>query len=84
MYQPTQKSLTRFAHTNIQTVAQAKEQEAVLGKERIPAYPELVSTESSIHNVRSEVGTPEAEKDVDMMAGIRSDFVCNDFGSRRG
>jgi hypothetical protein len=77
IYQPAQKSLTRSAHTNIMTVAQAKEREIALQKELIPAYPELVSTESSIHHVNSEIDTPEHEKDVDMMAGIRSDFVCN-------
>lgn len=75
MYQPAQKSLTRYAHTNIQTVAQAKEHEAVLGKERIAVHPELVSADSSIHPVQGEVGYQEPEKDVDMMAGIRGDFV---------
>lgn len=76
VYQPTPKALTRYAHTNIMSVKQAREHEAVLAKEKLPAYPELVSTESSIHNVNSEIGTPEPERDVDMMAGIRSDFVC--------
>lgn len=74
VYQPTPKALTRYAHTNIMSVKQAREHEAVLAKEKLPAYPELVSTESSIHNVNSEIGTPEPERDVDMMAGIRSDF----------
>jgi hypothetical protein len=81
VYRPTPRALTRYAHTNIMTVKQAREHEAVLGKERLPAYPALVSTESSIHQVSSEVGVPETEKDVDMMAGIRSDFVrigCED------
>ena len=75
VYQPTPKALTRYAHTKIMSVKEAREHEAVLAKERLPAYPALVSTESSMHPINSEIDTEEPEKDVDMMAGIRSDFV---------
>jgi hypothetical protein len=70
------KALARYAHTNITTVKQAREHEAVLGKQKIPAYPELVDSQSSMHPLNSELGTGEPEPEVDMMAGIRSDFVC--------
>lgn len=76
MYQPTPKALTRYAHTNITTVKQAREHEAVMGKQKIPAYPELVDSQSSMHPLNSELATEDPEPDVDMMAGIRSDFVC--------
>lgn len=84
VYQPTPKALTRYAHSKIMSVKEAREHEAVLAKERLPAYPALVSTESSMHPVNSEIGTEEHEKDVDMMAGIRSDFVRCAFEGIKG
>jgi len=69
--QPAQKSLVRYQTTySLDKAAEAK-----FGEQKLVATPELVSTESSVHNVRSETGTPEEEHDVDMMAGIRSDFT---------
>ena len=49
--------------------------EQQVGREKLQATPETVSTTSSVHPVLEEVGTPEAEPDTDMMAGIRSDMV---------
>lgn len=49
--------------------------EAEYAKQKIQAVPEVVSTESTIHNVTSETATPPPEEDVDMMEGIRNDFV---------
>ena len=69
--QPVQKSLIRY-QTNW---GLDKNAEAEWAKRRLQPEPELVSTESSVHNVRSETGTPEPEQDIDMMAGIRSDMV---------
>jgi hypothetical protein len=51
-----------------------KREEALL-KETLPVDAALVSTGSSVHPVTSEVGVPPEEHDVDMMAGIRGDFV---------
>jgi hypothetical protein len=67
---PAQKSLVRYQTT----WALDKEAEADLAKQKLVANPELVSIESSAQNIISE-GQSEPEKDVDMMAGIRSDFV---------
>ena len=68
-----QKSLVRYQS---QFVAVAdKDAEARLGKEKVAAHPDLVSADSSIHPVQGEIGLEEKENDVDMMAGIRSDFV---------
>ena len=52
------------------------EAEAEYAKQMVGARPDLVSTGSSVHHVTYEIGVEEGEKDIDMMAGIRSDFVC--------
>lgn len=70
-----QKALVRYA-TNNAYAYDTKKAEETLGKQIIkPVHGEGVSTESSIHPVTGEVGLKEEEHDVDMMAGIRSDFV---------
>jgi len=72
--QPMQKSLVRYA-TNNAWAYDTKKAEAELGKQLISPAHEVVSTSSSIHPVTGEVGVKEEEHDVDMMAGIRGDFV---------
>lgn len=69
-----QKSLVRYA-TNNAHAYDKKKAEADLGKQLIHAEHEGVSTDSSIHPVTGEVGLHQEEQEVDMMAGIRSDFV---------
>lgn len=69
-----QKALVRYATNNAGSYDRAKA-EADLGKQLISAGHEGVSTESSIHPVTGEVGLHQEEQEVDMMAGIRSDFV---------
>jgi hypothetical protein len=49
--------------------------EEKVGKEKLVAHPELVSTTSSTHPVFSEIGTKDPEKDADMSAGIMADLV---------
>lgn len=58
-----------FDHVN-------KEEEKAIGKERLEAHPEAVSTVSTTHQVfhENKVEEPE-EEDVDMLAGVKSDFV---------
>jgi hypothetical protein len=46
-----------------------------IAKRKLKATPETVSSTSTVHPVFGEVGNPTADNDVDMMAGIRSDFV---------
>jgi hypothetical protein len=52
-----------------------KKAEEDLGKVKLGATPQIVSSSSSIHPVQGEVGGVQEEQEVDMMAGIRSDFV---------
>lgn len=70
--QPVQNSLVRYQST---TSKPYQEAEAAYQKQKLEANPGEVSSASSMHPINSEIGTDEGEKDVDMMAGIRSDFV---------
>ena len=54
---------------------QDPEAEKSLQTQKIVAVPEEVSSTSSVHKAFQEKGVEEQEQDVDMMAGIRSDFV---------
>lgn len=71
--QPLQKSLVRYASNKVYT--RDLEREKALRDEKVLAIPDLVATDSSVHHTFSELGKEEPEKDVDMMAGVRSDFV---------
>ena len=72
---PFTTSLIRYQSTA--SIDRKTEQE--IAKQKVPATPDTVSASSSVHKVTSEVGVSEEEHDVDMMAGIRSDFVCLTF-----
>ena len=76
-YQPLQKSLVRYASGGSKVVlGRDTEGEKAIQTQKVIGHPEFVSASSSVHPVTGEVGmTEEAEKEVDMMAGIRSDFV---------
>jgi hypothetical protein len=69
-------ALTRYLST---TARLSDEKKEVLNraKQEIPADPAAVSTQSTIRPVLHEQGIPEEEPDVDMMAGVRSDFVLS-------
>lgn len=73
--QPIQKSLVRYVSSKV-VLGRDNEREAALQKEKVFMEPELVTTSSTAHPVLSgEVGgREEPEQDVDMMAGIKSDF----------
>lgn len=68
-------ALTRFAATKGPMDKIDTKHEADLGKSKLEAHPETVSSESSTHPVFHEIATPEEEKDTDMMLGIRQDLV---------
>ena len=56
----------------------SKEAEEAYGNEKLVPVPEEVSVDSSVHPITGEVGKDaEAEENVDMMAGIRNDFVSH-------
>lgn len=65
--------MVRYAH--VAGGYDTKAAEKALRTQKINATPELVSSSSSIHPINSEHGQGEQEQDIDMMAGIRSDFV---------
>ena len=72
---PLSMALTRY-QTNrgaMDNIDSKHEQQ--VGQEKLEAHPETVSATSSTHPIFGEVGTEEPEKDTDMMAGIRNDFV---------
>lgn len=74
--QPLQQSLVRYASDRSKIVGTRDvEGEKRRGEEKVVAIPDLVSTGSSVHPVVGEVGADQADQDVDMAAGIKSDFV---------
>lgn len=76
--QPLRKSLVRYASSSGASstpYGQDAEDEKSLRTQKIMAKPEEVSTTSSVHKAFEEKGVEQPEDDVDMMAGIRSDFV---------
>ena len=62
-------SLVRYQST----VDKAAEEE--YQKRTLKADPETVSTGSSVRHVTYEIGVEDPEPDVDMMAGVKGDFV---------
>jgi len=51
-----------------------KEAEAAYAKEKLEPTPLEVTTGSTVRHTTYEVGVPQEEQEVDMMAGIKSDF----------
>lgn len=72
---PLATSIVRYQH-NIVGITGGKAFEEAYAKEKLPETPQLVSPSSSVPGARSEVGVNNEDHDVDMMAGIKSDFVC--------
>lgn len=52
-----------------------KQAEDKYAHEKLKPTPETVSTTSSIHPIFEEQGVKTPEKDIDMMAGVKSDIV---------
>lgn len=73
--QPLQKSLVRYVSSKV-VLGRDNNRETALQSERVFREPDLVTTSSTSHPVLTgEIGREEPEKDVDMMAGVKSDFV---------
>jgi hypothetical protein len=68
---PLTTSLVRYQST----IDKAAEEE--YRKQTLKPTPESVSTGSSVRHVTGEVGVDDPEPDVDMMAGIKGDFVSS-------
>ncbi|KIX97384.1 uncharacterized protein Z520_06836 [Fonsecaea multimorphosa CBS 102226] len=72
-FQPVPRALVRYAH-NAHAYDTAKAEKALHDKVLQP-IPQAVSSESTSRQVAGELSRPTADdEDVDMMAGIRSDF----------
>ena len=54
-----------------------REHEEKLQQQKLEAHPEEVSTTSSVHQVFHEQGVEDQERDEDMLAGVKADFVCS-------
>ena len=52
-----------------------KKHEEEVEREKLEVHPDEVSATSSVHEVFHEKGVPDEEKDIDMLAGIKSDLV---------
>ncbi|KAL2433954.1 hypothetical protein ABEF95_013102 [Exophiala dermatitidis] len=73
---PVQKSMVRYESTAGQKAAlfDIKKAEEAIRNKTLQPIPELVSSSSSVRAIAGEAQAEEHEQDVDMMAGIRSDF----------
>lgn len=80
-HKPLSISLQKYAYSETKNPYEHidRKGEAVVGKERLEQHPEDVSEVSSVHQVFHEKGEKieEEEEDVDMLAGIKSDWVGN-------
>ena len=52
-----------------------KKHEEAVEHEKIEQHPDEVSATSTVHQVFHEKGVEEEEKDEDMLAGVKADFV---------
>ncbi|TKA75456.1 hypothetical protein B0A49_05713 [Cryomyces minteri] len=71
---PLTAAFARLQTTQTQWDKIDKKQEGKVGKEKLEASPELVSSTSSTHPIFGEIGTEEKEDDTDMMAGVKADL----------
>lgn len=84
---PTLRLATAYTTTTSKRLATAStgpisridsKHEKEVGAQRISPHPDQVSADSSVHPIFGEVGgAAEPEHDTDMMAGVRSDMVCD-------
>ena len=73
---PFSTSLQRYAtHPGNPFDKIDKKHEEVLEREELEQHPEEVSTSSSTHQIFSEKGVEEPEKEEDMLAGVKADIV---------
>lgn len=86
-YRPLSTSLQRYAIATSgppfdEPDKKELRHEKAVAKEELEPHPDEVSSSSSIHQVFHEKGTPEEEKEEDMLAGVYGDLVrCSIFQS---
>lgn len=75
-HKPFSTSLQRYAtHPGNPFDKIDKKHEEAVEQEKIEPHPDEVSVSSSVHQVFAEKGVEEAEKDEDMLAGVKADIV---------
>ena len=76
VHRPLSTSLQRYAtHPGNPFDKIDKKHEEAVEHEQLPQHPEEVSSTSSVHEIFHEKGVEEAEKDEDMLAGVKADLV---------
>lgn len=76
LHKPLSTSLQRYATKPSPPFDHIdKKHEEAVEHEKIEPHPEEVSVTSSVHQVFHEKGVEETEKDEDMLAGVKADFV---------
>ncbi|KAI4178787.1 MAG: hypothetical protein LQ348_005536 [Seirophora lacunosa] len=78
-YRPLSTSLQRCATTTggppfVEPDKKELQHEKTVAKEELEPHPEEVNSGSSVHQVFHEKGTPDEEKEEDMLAGVYSDL----------
>ncbi|KAF2812092.1 uncharacterized protein BDZ99DRAFT_496610 [Mytilinidion resinicola] len=71
---PLQAAIFQRSVTNTPWDKIDKKHEEKLAHQEIKPTPETVSATSSTHPILHEIATPDPERDVDMMAGIKGDL----------
>lgn len=77
-YRPLSTSLQRLATATPPFDEPDKKElqhERSVAKEELEPHPEEVSIDSSVHQLFHEQGTPDVEKEEDMLAGVYQDLV---------
>ena len=76
LHKPLSTSLQRYATSpgNPDDNINKKHEEAA-ARQRLEPNPEEISATSSVHQIFEEKGVEEAEKDEDMLAGVKEDLV---------
>lgn len=80
VHKPVTTALQRYASTTSVGPGTAfdkidKKAEMARAKDEIDPDPDAVSVDSTVRHVFGEEGVEDKEKDTDMLAGVKADFV---------
>ncbi|KAL9119620.1 MAG: hypothetical protein Q9187_003826 [Circinaria calcarea] len=74
-FKPVSRVLQRYASTTSPYDHIDKRKEEGVAKMHIEPHPEAVSVDSTVRHVMREEGVEDQERDIDMLAGVKSDLV---------
>lgn len=74
-FKPVCRVLQRYASTHTPYDHIDKRQEEGIAKMPLEQHPEAVSVDSTVRHVMREEGVENQERDIDMLAGVKSDLV---------